>query len=75
MSRDLRKFNRGTTIRLIVGAFILLFTVGLGLIYLIYGSNAAISSLICMLAGLFPVGMIVGILWLLDWIVKRADRD
>ncbi len=75
MSRDLRKFNRGTTIRLIIGAFVLLFTVGLGLIFLIYGPNAAVSSLLCMVAGLFPVGMIVGILYLLDWIVKRADRD
>ena len=75
MSRDLRKFNRQTTIRLIIGALILLFTVGLGLIFFIYGPNAAVSSLICMLAGMVPVALIIIILWGLDWIVKRADRD
>ncbi len=75
MSRDLRKFHRQTTIRLIIGGLLLLFVVGSGLIYFIYGPDTFLSSLLCMAGGLIPVGLIVVILWVLDWIVKRADRD
>lgn len=75
MSRDLRKFNRQTTIYLIIGGMVLLFVVGAGLVYFIYGPESAISSLICMAAGLFPVALIVIVLWGLDWIVKHVDRD
>ena len=75
MSRDLRKFNRQTTIYLIIGGLVLLFVVGAGLVYFIYGPESAISSLICMAAGLFPVALIVIVLWGLDWIVKHVDRD
>jgi len=75
MSRDLRRWNRQTTIRLIAGGLILLFIVGVGLIFLIYGPTSAISSILCLAAGMVPVGLIILILWVLDWIVKRADRD
>ena len=75
MSRDLRKFDRQTTIYLIIGGLALLFVVGAGLVYFIYGPESAISSLICMAAGLFPVALIVIVLWGLDWIVKHVDRD
>ena len=75
MSRDLRKFHRQTTFRLILGGVLLLFVVGSGLIYFIYGLDTFLSSLLCMAGGLLPVGLIVLILWILDWIVKRADRD
>jgi hypothetical protein len=36
MSRDLRKYIRQTNVRLVVGALVLLFVVGDGLIYLFY---------------------------------------
>ncbi len=75
MSRDLRRFNRQTTIRLIIGGLILLFIVGVGLIYFIYGPTSALSSILCLAAGMVPVGLIILILWIMDWIVKRADRD
>ena len=75
MSRDLRKFNRQTTLRLIIGGLILLFVVGSGLIYFIYGPDSFLSSVICLAAGMLPVGLIVLILYILEWIVKRADRD
>jgi hypothetical protein len=75
MSRDLRKFNRQTTIRLIIGGLILLFIVGSGLIYLIYGPTSALSSILCLAGGMVPVLLIVGILYGLDWIVKHVDRD
>ncbi len=75
MSRDLRKYASQTTVRLIVGALLVLFIVGIGLIYLIYGSGAALTGIMCLLAGMIPVVLIVLVLLLLDWIRKRADRD
>jgi hypothetical protein len=75
MSRDLRKYARQTNFRLIVGALLLLFIVGDGLIYAIYGSSAAVTGLLCILGGLVPVGLIVLALLLLDWITKRANRE
>jgi hypothetical protein len=75
MSRDLRKYASQTTVRLIGGALLVLFVVGIGLIYLIYGKSAALFGLLCLLAGMIPVVLIVLILLLLDWIRKRADHD
>ena len=39
--KDLREYAKQTNVRLALGAFILLFVVGVGLIWLIYGENAA----------------------------------
>ncbi len=74
MSRDLRDYARKTNIRLALGAFALLFIVGLGLIYLIYGPGAASLGFMCMLAGLSPVVLILIIFLFTDWIMKRAGR-
>ena len=75
MSRDLRKYGRQTNVRLIAGALLLIFVVGDGLIYLIYGSGAAMMGLLCLLAGMVPLLLTILVLFLLDWIRKRADRD
>ena len=75
MSRDLRDYARQTNIRLIVGGIFLLFLIGDGLIYLIYGPSAAVSGFICLGVGLFPVILIMGSLAVIDWIVKRANRE
>ncbi|MBT3188346.1 MAG: hypothetical protein HN736_19355 [Anaerolineae bacterium] len=75
MSRDLRKYAQDTSIQLGVGAFLLLFIVGDGLIYLIYGKGAAMMGLLCLLAGVAPVVVIAVFMILLNWIVKRANRD
>ena len=73
--RDLRKYAHQTNVRLGVGAFLLLFVVGLGLIYMIYGSGAAIMGLLCLLAGITPLVLIALSLAVLDWIYKRANRN
>ena len=75
MSRDLRKYMKDTNVRLIVGALLLLFIIGDGLIWLIYGFGAAMMGLLCILAALVPVVLILLLLGLSDWIVKRANRD
>ena len=75
MTRDLRKYIKDTNVQLIVGALILLFVVGDGLIWLIYGFGAAVMGLLCMLGAFVPIGLILLFLNLSDWIVKRANRD
>jgi len=75
MSRDLRAYARNTNVRLGVGAFFLLFVVGVGLIYLVYGREAALLGFFCLLAAMLPVALILLFLFITDWIVKRAGRD
>jgi hypothetical protein len=72
MKRDLREYAKQTNIQLIVAAFVLLFGVGLGLIYVIYGPGAAGVGLLCLLGGMVPIALILIALFLIDWIAKRA---
>ncbi|MEN6408515.1 MAG: hypothetical protein ABFD44_02225 [Anaerolineaceae bacterium] len=74
MSRDLRHYARQTTTRLIFGALILIFVVGDGLIYWRYGKDAAVTGLLCFGAALLPILMVIVILWLLEKVVKNANR-
>lgn len=70
--RDLREYAKQTNVRLALGAFILLFVVGVGLIWLIYGEAAAGLGFVCLLAGLFPIILILFIFLAMEWIMKRA---
>jgi hypothetical protein len=70
--KDLREYARQTNVRLALGAFILLFVIGVGLIWLIYGGNAAGMAFTCLLAALFPVILILGIFVAIEWVLKRA---
>lgn len=75
MIRDLRKYARQTTTRLIVLGILALFLIGDGLIYLLYGPGAAIGGLLCLGAGMVPIILILVFFAVADWIVKRANRD
>ncbi len=75
MTRDLRKYTSQTNVRLGVGAFVLLFVVGSGLIWWIYGFGAAIMGLLCLLGALVPIGLIWLFLGGLDLLVKRINKD
>ncbi|MFN3490824.1 MAG: hypothetical protein ACK40V_01260 [Anaerolineales bacterium] len=75
MSRDLRKYVKDTNMRIIISALFLLFVVGLGLIWLIYGFGAAVNGFLCLLGAFVPIALIFIALYGLDWIVKRANRD
>ncbi len=74
MSRDLKEYEKQTNRRLIIGAIVLLLVVGVGLIWIIYGGGAASMGFFCLLAGLVPVVLIVGIFYAADWIMKHAGR-
>ncbi|MDO8752421.1 MAG: hypothetical protein Q7J80_00890 [Anaerolineales bacterium] len=75
MSRDLRKYVKETNTRILIGAFVLLFVIGLGLIWAIYGFSAAVAGFLCLLGALVPIALIFLALFGLDWIVKRANRN
>ena len=73
--QDLRSYAQQTSPRLIVGGVLLLFVVGDGLIYLIYGPGAALTGLLCLGLGLLPVALIFLVFWLMNWIVTRARQE
>lgn len=72
MKRDLREYAKQTNIQLAVGALVLLFGVGIGLIYFIYGPGAAVVGILCLLGSLVPIALILLALYGIDWFVKRA---
>ena len=74
MARDQRGFIRETNRRLVIGFVMLLFLVGGGLIYLIYGPEAALSGALCLFAGLAPFGLLWAILSGLEWLGERTDQ-
>jgi len=70
--KDLREYAKQTNVRLALGAFILLFVVGVGLIWLIYGEGAAGLGFVCLLAALIPVILILLVFVAIEWVLKRA---
>ncbi len=74
-SRDLRKYAATTNFRLIVGAFVLLFVVGLGIIALLYGINAALFGFLCLLGGMVPIVLILLFWFGLDKFLKKINKD
>jgi hypothetical protein len=75
MTRDLRRYARQTTTRLLVGGVLILFVVGDGLIYLFYGRQAALMGLLCLATGLAPFLLVWLVLAFMGWIVARANRE
>lgn len=72
---DLRRYARQTNARLLTGFILILFLIGDGLIYLIYGPNAAILGALCLVAGLAPLLLIWLILLVMEWFVKRHNEN
>jgi hypothetical protein len=69
---DLRKYSTQTIRRLIFGALILLIVVGIGLILLIYGKNAAFTGLLCVVGGLIPIILIILVFVVIDLIIRHS---
>ncbi len=74
MTRDLRKYSSQTNIRLLIGFFALLLIIGIGLIYLFYGQSAALMGLLCIGGALVPAFLIWLVLWVMGYIVKKANE-
>ena len=72
--RDLRRYSNQTQIRLLVGFILLLFLVGIGLVYGFYGYQAAVVGMVCLVLGLLPVLLIYFSLWWIEKVVKRSNQ-
>lgn len=74
MARDLKKYTNETFRRLIYGTLVILFTVGLGLIWLFYGIKAAAMGFLCLIGASIPILLIIGAIFGMDLLLKRIDR-
>lgn len=70
MTRDLRQFKRQTGVRLVFGALFLLFFVGGGLIWVIYGPGPAAFGLLCLGAVMLPIAAISFVMGIVEWITR-----
>ncbi len=74
-----RNYLRGLLVCLIpcllAGLFVLVYGLGVGLIFVFYGREPALMALLCLLVALVPVAIIALILAIINWIVKRANPD
>ena len=59
--------RRQTQIRLVIGGFLILFVAGGGLVWLLYGLEAALAAETCLSA----VSTVMGGLWLLLTLLER----
>jgi len=73
--RDLHKYAKSTTLRLVFGGLVLLLVAGVGLIAWRFGGSAAFMGFICILGGLAVVGLITLLVFGLDFILKKTDKD
>ncbi len=71
--RDLRKYASQTSFRLVLWFILSLFVIGIGLIWLIYGRNAALLGVLCLLGAGIPVALIAIFIFGLDRFTKRSD--
>jgi magnesium-transporting ATPase (P-type) len=67
-----RSFAQQTRTRMVLWFIAILFIVGIGLIWIIYGINAAFLGFICLLGSAIPIGLIALFLFGLG---KIADND
>lgn len=73
--RDLRRYAETTTRRLVLGALVLIFVVGDGLVWLMYGEGAGRAALLCSGLGLTPILLVFAALELLAWISRISRRE
>jgi hypothetical protein len=75
MSRDLRDYPRKTNVRLAVGALLLLFVVGLGLIYFDLWRGSRQPWFLLPASRIDAGCAYPGHFFLYRWILKRAGRE
>ncbi len=73
MTKDLRNYAKQTRSRLVIWFLIILFVVGLGLIWIIYGVRSALLGFLCLIGAFIPIGLIFLFLIGLDKIVNKEN--
>jgi len=69
---DLRKYAAQTNFRLVLWFILILVFVGLGLVWIIYGRNAALFGLLCLIGAAIPIGLIALAILGLDLFTKSS---
>jgi Na+/melibiose symporter-like transporter len=75
VTRDLREYTKNTRTRLVIGFILVVFLIGDGLIFLIYGKESGFFGLLCLLAALIPVLFVVLFLTIAERIVKKNQSE
>jgi len=73
MPNNIRSYANQTKFHMVIWFFIILFVVGLGLIWFFYGARSALLGFLCLLGTLIPIGLISLFLFGLDKVVKKQD--
>lgn len=64
-----QRFTQSTELRLVAGFFVILYLVGGGAIWLVYGRAAALLAGLCMTGGVLLFALLYGLVWLLGrWV-------
>lgn len=71
---DLGKYAAQTNFRLILWFLLILVIVGLGLVWIIYGRNAALFGLLCLIGAGIPIGLIALAILGLDLLTKSSKK-
>ncbi len=69
---NMRELCRQTDRNLIVGGLIILFVIGGGLVWLLYGAGQALTAVVCMGGGLAVFG---GAYWLVSKLLKASSNS
>jgi hypothetical protein len=72
-SFDPRRHWRQTQSRLIIGGLAILVVIGGGLVWVLYGSSAAITAVLCLLVAAGVMGLLWFFLTLLELWVKEEE--
>jgi hypothetical protein len=72
---DMRQYASATQRRFVRWGIVLIVGGGLGLIGLLYGTGMLEFAGLVMLIMSVPVLLIIGTIWILGWIAKKADSD
>jgi len=72
MSRNLHEYASQTNRRLVIGVLLILFSIGLGLIWWFYGRGAALLGFICLMGAFIPIGLIILMIFGLDYFLKKT---
>lgn len=74
-STDMRKHRSNTDRNLLIGFFALGLIVGGALIWVFYGTGAAALGILCIAGGAVLAGIVMGLMfglqWLSDWLERR----
>jgi energy-converting hydrogenase Eha subunit E len=74
MAKNPSNYNSQTRSRLVIWFVVLLFTLGLGLIWLVYGKSAALIGFFCLLGMVIPVGLVALVMFGLNKVNKKINK-